>query len=109
MWKHCDYYCRFYFTTAVLLDNIRFSLFLVFFFLLRVKCREVFKCRTTAFSGGEGLLRGSSHFQFAMFCKRILIKNVKKKKWWGGEGEKKTTNKIPQPIAVLAPVAGDLI
>lgn len=26
----------------------------------------------------EGLLRGSSHFQFAVFCKRILVKNVKK-------------------------------
>lgn len=26
----------------------------------------------------EGPLRGSSHFQFVVFCKRILVENVKK-------------------------------
>lgn len=69
---------------------------LLFFFLFRVKCREMFKCRTTAFRGGEGLLRGSSHFQFAVFCKQILIKNVKQMRGERRVGKNKQTKSLSQ-------------
>lgn len=81
-------------TTFVLLLWLLFCPFCLslLFFLLWVKCREMFECRTAALRGRRGCFGGSSHFQFAVFCKRILVKNVKKKKimglrlWEGGHG-----------------------
>lgn len=108
MWKHCDYYCRFYFTTAVLLDNIRFSLSFSSFFSSSGEMSWNVKMQNDGVQRGWGAASGVLSLSICYVLQTDSHQKCEKKN--GGRGGwKKTTNKIPQPIAVLAPVAGVLI